>query len=151
MQIAHYKRGEYQRGHGIRCRHCGHSFDEHQKPESVRHPEVIRRGFRSSFSRCRRYGYEPANLKTWERRERTHEEKEQRDFEMQCYERQAQGRAAWGQYAAHVQHTNYHRELRGLEESVARSSGDRDGSESRERLVKLLKDRRARATVLYVG
>ena len=151
MQTVQYKRGGYQQGHGIRCKHCGHSFDEHQKPENVRHPKVLRKGFRASFSRCHRYGYEPGNQKEWARRERAQKKRERIDFEMACYERQAQGRAAWGQYAAHVQQTNYTRELRELENGAARGSGGREGKEAKDRLANFLENGRKRGTTFYIG
>ena len=148
MQTLTHKRGEYPRGHRIRCKHCGHSFEEHQEPENVRHAKIVRKGSRLSFSCCQRYGYEPGNHKEWARRERAHEKRERINFEMECYERQAQERATWGQYAAHVQRTNYTRELRELEENATRSSGSRESKAAEERLASFLRRDRS---AFYIG
>ncbi len=106
-----YKRGKYPRGHRVRCKHCGHSFDEHENPETVRNPSVCRKNFNLAFSRCKRYGYEPANLERWRRLEAAYQKKADEDFKMACFEQDARRRSAWGTYAAHIRTENLKEEL----------------------------------------
>ena len=149
MQTIEYNRGGYPWGHGIRCKHCGHSFEEHQKPETVRNQKVLRKRFRSTFSHCLHHGYEPANLNTWGRRERTRQRIERENFQMACWEKEAQSRAAWGQYAAHVGQQNYRRELTRLEERASHSGSE--GQKGKEDLSEFLENKRKSGGMLYIG
>ncbi len=150
MKTNSYRRGQYPRGHGIRCKHCGHSYEEHQKPDNVRHPTVFRKGFGASFSRCQRYGYEPGNREKWERRDRAYEEKERRDFEMQCYERRAQGEAAWGRYGAMMRQQSQARDRANLEQEVSRARSESERRAAEGRLGQFLRSRQG-GGMLVVG
>ena len=135
-----FKRGKYPRGHQVRCKHCGHSFEEHESPEAVRNPNTCRKNFRYNFTRCKRYGYEPANAARWNRLEKSFQEEEDLNFRMACYEKDAERRAAWGAYAGHVRRENLKDELREFKENKHRT---------REEIEKFIDERSTGG--LYIG
>lgn len=156
MNVKTYYRGHYPRGYGIKCKHCGNSYEAHHgSPGDVRNPALCLEGFTISFSECGPLGYEPQNLKEWIRiaygvRELSEQERSDR-FKMEWYERQAQGEAAWGMYAAQVRTQNYRREKSELEEKVSRVSSDQERRAAEERLGGFLETTRRNAGTLYIG
>lgn len=68
----YYERGAYPRGHCVPCKHCGCSSAEHALGESeVDESEVRRKGYGVSFFKCD--GYEPKNMRKWERAENAYQ------------------------------------------------------------------------------
>lgn len=135
-----YRRGQYPRGHGVGCKHCGHSYEEHRNSAIVRNPKNLRKGFGKSFSQCVRYGYEPVSLMRWARRERAFQRQERIDFEMECYEQQARASAAWGVYGGQVRAQNHARTMQSFEKRIGDGSASDRTAASRD-LEKYLESR----------
>lgn len=149
MPETRYKRGGYPRGHSIRCKYCGHLWEEHDAPTPVRNPTKVRKSFRVSFSACMRKGYAPADVKKWKRRERAFQKREREDFVMACYEQQARASSAWSAYGARVRTQNYHRTLSELQEQAAHAYGF-ERPKAEEKLGSFLKKAKG-STILVIG
>jgi hypothetical protein len=101
------KRGQYSRGHGVVCKHCGRSFEEHDLGAEVNNLKIRVKRYNYPLSKCRRSGYEPTNMSMWIRLERKEVSREESRWEMEMYLRDARSRSAWGQYSSAVRQDRY--------------------------------------------
>lgn len=152
MQKKPYPRGRYPRGHKVRCKHCGHSFEEHQRPEMVRHPKNRWKGFRATFLKCGGHGYEPKDLQRWICLEDRYAREDQRRFEMEVRERWAQGDAAWGRYVAIGRQQNHDRDLADLQRKVASApSYGRERAIAKDELEQFLRRAQNASSFMVIG
>jgi len=76
--MENYHRGEYPRGHNVRCKHCGHVSAEHEMVGKIDDAKKPRKGFKVSLRTCvNRGGYEPDDLPKWEAEEKRHQAEEE--------------------------------------------------------------------------
>ena len=70
------ERGTYLNGHGVVCKHCGRSFDEHCEPDNAVDVSASVKGYGCSLKTCIALGYEPSDKEKWIQREKTLQEEE---------------------------------------------------------------------------
>ncbi|MBP9698168.1 MAG: hypothetical protein KBD65_03185 [Candidatus Moranbacteria bacterium] len=81
---------------------------------------------------------------------RKRSEPQPEDFDWVGWEQEARRRAAWGQYAVHVSHQNFHRDVAAHDRAVKQASTAADKKKAIDAKEKFLQNR-SRTNALYIG